>query len=138
MKATPETRVNSPDSDLVQKYESWLDSIQEPVINIMKILVEVYGTDLNITLRDSKMMPNDIRETLLRAYDLLVNFRNEIKKKTREVYELREEIKRLDELLHQEEQEFTHKIMQLETSIGRFDRIKESPSKITETIIRGK
>jgi chromosome segregation ATPase len=119
------------------KYENWLDSIQEPIINIRKILLEVYGANLNINLRDSKMMPNDIRETLLRAYDLLISFRNEITKRTREVYELRDEIKRLDELLHHEEykgKESTQRIMELETTIGNYDR---SPRRMVGSIKKG-
>lgn len=97
----------------------------------------MYGTGININVKDSKMMPNDIRETLLRTYDLLISFRNEIKKKSKEVYELREEIKRLDELLRQEEskgQELSHKIMELESAIGNFDRYKNSPRSVTSPI----
>jgi len=139
-KATSEMRVDSPEKVLVMKYENWLDSIQEPIINIRKILLEAYGADLNINLKDSKMMPNDIRETLLRAYDLLINLRNEITKRTREVYELRDEIKRLDELLYREEykgKESIQRIMELETTIENYDKYRESPKRMAGSIKRG-
>ena len=91
--------MGSPEKILVQKYENWLDSIQEPIMNIQKILLEVYSEEINIELKRERMMPDEIRECLLRAYDLLINFRNEIQRKTTEVFELRDEIKRLDSLL---------------------------------------
>ena len=68
-------------------------------MNIQKILLEVYSEEINIELKRERMMPDEIRECLLRAYDLLINFRNEIQRKTTEVFELRDEIKRLDSLL---------------------------------------
>ena len=59
----------------------------------------MYSEELTIEWKRERMMPDEIRECLLRAYDLLINFRNEIQRKTTEVFELRDEIKRLDSLL---------------------------------------
>ena len=113
--------MNTRGRTLTQKYENWLSSIQEPMINIRKILFEVYGTEFN--LNNTRIMPKDIRETLLRAYDLLINFRNELDKKEKEAQELREEVKRLNDILQfkdSEIKEFSGKIKELK---GDFERL---------------